>query len=131
MKKFTLIFLILSYSISIIGMSIKSFYCCGKLKSISVSLANNEQKKNSEKSNSLDNDCCKTTYHSFQIKDNHFASDDVNVPAKYFTQIAYDFNEFSSLNFASQEAKYCYQTHAPPLLGKTIPLYISNCVYRI
>lgn len=131
MKKLAVIFLLLSYSMSIIGVTVKSFYCCGKLKSFSISFADNDQKKNSEKGGSFGNDCCKTKYQSFQVKDNHFITDEVKLPSKYFTQTVYDLSGFSSFNLISLEAKCGYQTHAPPLLQRNIPLYISNCVYRI
>lgn len=129
-KKFALILLILSYSISIFGMSVKKFYCCGKLKSISVLFQNTGQKENTKNSATFGNNCCKTTYQNFQVKDNHFASADVNLPAKYFTPITTVFNLFSSSTFTLQKVNCTYQSHAPPLF-RHIPIYLSNRVFRI
>ena len=128
MKRLLLIPLILIYSISIFGMNVKSFYCCGILKSVSITFKS-EQKK-SEQKTSFGKDCCKTTYQTFQVKDNHLASTDVNIPAKQFVQIVFIPNLYFSPDVILHEVTYNYQSHAPPL-HKHAPLYISNCIFRI
>src|SRR4051794_8835060 len=81
MKKIVLILLILIYSMSTFGVGLKEFYCCGKLKSISVTLIDSGK----EKCNKGDDKggCCQSKYQFLQVKDKHFASVHPSLPLKY------------------------------------------------
>src|SRR3954469_20615080 len=80
MKKAALILLILIYSMSIFGVGLKEFYCCGKLTSVSITLINTGKEK-CKKGDSKD-DCCKSKYQFLQVKDKHFASVHPSLPLK-------------------------------------------------
>ncbi len=128
MKKFALILLICIYSLSTVGFSLKEFYCCGKLKSVTVALAQDTKQKCSkgdEKSG-----CCNNKYQSFKVKDKHFAVSDLKIPAKHFTDLTLFTPVFQQISFASQQSATANKSHAPPL-HTSVPIYIYNCVFRI
>ncbi len=128
MKKVVLILLICSYSLATMGFSLKEFYCCGKLKSVTIELTPNKKQtcsKGNEKSG-----CCDNKYHFFKVKDNHISRKDVDIPLKYFTSFDLFTSEVHQVSFASQKIDVINGSHAPPLyIG--VPFYISNCVFRI
>lgn len=128
MKKVTLILLITLYSLSTVGFSLKEFYCCGKLKSVTVALAQDTKQKCSkgnEKSG-----CCNNKYQSFKIKDKHVAGSDVKIPTKHFTDLILFTRVFQLVSFASQQLATTSKSHAPPL-HTSVPIYIYNSVFRI
>ncbi|WP_420832402.1 HYC_CC_PP family protein [Paraflavitalea pollutisoli] len=128
MKKVCLILLLTIYTVATLGISIRQFYCCGKLKSTSLVLSDNAPKK-CAKGGEKDG-CCKTKYQSIKVKDSHFVSDEITTPAKHFT-------EASSPGFSIDipplliAAEFNANTpHAPPP-DQLIALFILHCVYRI
>ncbi len=128
MKKIVLILLICSYSLATMGFSLKEFYCCGKLKSATIELTPNKKQtcsKGNEKSG-----CCDNKYHFFKVKDNHISGKDLDIPLKYFTDLASYTSEVQPISFASQKIDVINGSHAPPL-HTGVPIYISNCVFRI
>lgn len=128
MKKIALILLICIYLLAAVGFTLNEFYCCGKFKSVSVTLLQNiKQKcsKGNEKSG-----CCDNKYHFYKVKDNHFAGDDVNIPLKHFTELSVFTPSFQLISFASHKVTFANTTHAPPL-HNGVPDYIFNCVFRI
>ena len=128
MKKFALILLICIYSLSTVGFSLKEFYCCGKLKSVTVALAQDTKQKCSkgdEKSG-----CCKTKYQYFKVKDNHRASAHVATALNSFSELHTITPSYQSISIATQEIDVINGNHAPPLYTG-VPTYISNCVFRI
>ncbi len=128
MKKFSLILLICIYSLSTVGFSFKEFYCCGKLKSIELTFAqasNSKCSKGEEKTG-----CCNNKYHLNKIKDNHFVSDDISVPVKYFTRLKLFIFSFSPAAFEMQQINIANRSNAPPLYNG-VPVHISNCVFRV
>ena len=127
MKKFTVILITLLYSISTLGIGLKEFYCCGKLKSVTITLvheADEKCDKGGKKSG-----CCKTEHQFLKIKDSHLAPGDVFTPIKFIPEL----NLFITVN----ELKSIYSTridlsndiHGPPVFDR--PIYLFNCVYRI
>lgn len=128
MKKVTLILLITLYSLSTVGLSLKEFYCCGKLKSISVTLVR-ETKQHCSKGSETGG-CCDNQYHFYKVKDNHFAGDDLSIPVKHFTELSVFTPSFQQELFASQLINIGNRTNAPPILNR-VPDYIFNCVFRI
>lgn len=128
MKKFALILLICSYSLSTVGFSLKEFYCCGKFKSVAVALAPDTKQKCSkgdEKSG-----CCKTKYQYFKVKDNHLASAHVATPLNCFSELHTIVPSYQSISFVTLEIDVINGNHAPPL-HTGVPIYLSNCVFRI
>jgi len=128
MKKVALILLICVYSLATMGFSLKQFYCCGKLKSVAISLtqdANQKSGKGIKKSG-----CCDNKYQFFKVKDNHITADQVNSPVKCFIDLHLYAPSFQEITFASQKTLISYRSNAPPLYTG-VPLYIYNCIFRI
>lgn len=128
MKKITVILLLSIYSISTLGLSLKSFYCCGKLESVTVSITQNEQQKCANDDGT--SDCCKTKYQFFKVKDNHFVADHVSSPVKHFVELNLFTSSFQVVNYPSEQINVANKSNAPPLIHG-VPDYIFNCVFRI
>ncbi len=129
MKKLAVISLICIYALATMGFSLKQFYCCGKLSSVSVGIISSESKKcNTENKN--DDRCCKNKFRYFKVKDNHVTSSDINIPLKHFTHVDFFTPSLHNIIFESRQAGDVYRSNAPPLYFG-IPVYISNCVFRI
>jgi len=121
MKKAALIFLIFIYAFSTTGVAVKADYCCDDLKSVKLILAENAKDKEG---------CCKVKYQSIKIKDAHAAADILATPALHFTFI-HTLNSIFELNdLVYAQSNRFVNIHAPPLY-ETIPVFISNCVFRI
>ena len=128
MKKAALILLICIYGFSTFGVSLKEFYCCGKLKSVTLTTANDLKEKCGMGDNT--DGCCKTKFQFYKVKDNHFASDGLSSPTKYFSDFHLCTAYIQIVPSVFQKVEILNSTHAPPLYNGT-PLYISNCVFRI
>lgn len=127
MKKIVLILLISIYSLSTFGVSLKEFYCCGKLKSVTVTLADDSKDKCGKGDNK--DGCCKTKYQFFKVKDKHIATGELATLAKHFTVNVSFTPGYQSLLLPRQVA-VINGSHAPPLYTG-VPIYISNCVFRV
>jgi hypothetical protein len=127
-KKITIILLLGIYSLSTLGLSLKSFYCCGKLKSVSVTIAQDQQQKCANDDGM--SDCCKTKYQFFKVKDNHVAGDVVTAPASHFCYLHLFTSSYHAINFPSEKKEVANPGNAPPL-NHTVPAYIFNCVFRV
>lgn len=128
MKKLIAILLFSIYSISILGLSLKSFYCCGNLESVTVSISQHEQKTCANDDGT--SDCCKTKYQFFKVKDNHVAADVISTPVLHFINLHLFAPSFQVINYSSEEVFAAHISNTPPLLH-TVPDYIFNCVFRI
>lgn len=128
MKKITVILLLSVYSLSTLGLSLKSFYCCGNLESITVSITQDEQKACANDGGM--NDCCKTKYQFFKVKDNHVAGDIISASILHDINLHLFPSSFEVINYRPEEGFGVSQSNAPPLIH-TVPDYIFNCVFRI
>ncbi len=128
MKKVTLILLISLYSLATMGFSLKQFYCCGKLKSITFSLAHQAKDKCAKGDDK--SGCCDSKFQFFKVKDNHVTADQVSSPVKHFIDLHLYTPSFQNISFASQKTAIAYKSNAPPI-HSTVPIYLSNCVFRI
>ena len=127
-KKITLILLIGIYAVSVSGYSVKGFYCCDNLTSVKISFSENTHNhplKSTDKSR-----CCKTTYQYFKVKDNHFAADHINAPAKFFAEVQLFSETSQPLLFASHKVNISHRSNAPPLYNG-VSLFVANCTYLI
>lgn len=127
MKKTLSILLLLLYTTASFGLSVKQFYCCGELRSVSFSL---KQDINGESSKDR---CCKNQFNNFKVKDIHILSVRSGNAVKYFT------------NLLPPNFIIFYKGHIPAVielrsivniinaqsLYTGIPTYIINCTYRI
>jgi len=121
MKKTALIFLVFIYAFTTTGVAVKGDYCCNNLESVKLVLADGAKDKEG---------CCKVKYQSLQIKDAHAGADIVTTPALPCMYI-YTCNYcFPATGLACEKSDLLVNIHAPPL-HTVIPVYISNCVFRI
>jgi hypothetical protein len=131
MKKLLSILLIAIYSTASFGMSVKEFYCYGKLTSVSVSLTpDNTAPACGMKMK--DRGCCKTKTHFVKVKDNHVASVAAALTAKHFAYT--NIINFTALNvvaLADSKLGTSVGINDPPLLHSSTPAYIFNRVIRI
>ena len=109
------------------GFTLRHFYCCGKLKSITFSLAQNIEKKCSKGEGP---GCCDNRYQFFKVKDKHISTDNISFSFNSFTDLHLNDLSFAIPTFAVQEIVPSYSVHSPPLHAE-VPLYIYNCVFRI
>lgn len=128
MKKIAAILLLSLYSLSTLGLSLKSFYCCGNLESVTVSISQHEQKTCANDDGA--SNCCKTKYQFFKVKDNHIAADVISTPVLHFINLHLFAPSFQLINYSSEELYVAHLSNAPPLLH-TVHDYIFNCVFRI
>lgn len=127
-KKITAILLLSLYSLSTLGLSLESFYCCGNLESVTVSISQHEEQASANDHGT--SDCCKTKYQFFKVKDNHVAADVISTPVLHFINLHLFTLSFEVINYPSEENYAAHLSNAPPLLDK-VPGYIFNCVFRI
>jgi len=128
MKKIALILLICIYALSSFGVGIKQFYCCGKLKSTSISFAEDSKIKCAK--GDKKSECCKTKFNSLKVKDTHIAADDISNPVKHFTDVHLFTLSFEVVALANGPMGIANTSHAPPA-HYGIPVYILNCNFRI
>lgn len=128
MKKAALILLVCIYSLATMGFSLKQFYCCGKLKSTTFSLLQQDKKecgKGNERSG-----CCDNKYQFFKVKDKYISADEVHSPVKHFVDLHLYTPTLQHISFLSQKTTIAYKGNAPPL-ATGVPIYIHNCIFRI
>ena len=127
MKKASIILLISIYTLSTFGISLKEFYCCGKLKSVTITLQeykNQKCGKDDDKSG-----CCKIKFKFYKVRDNHFATDILNSSVKHFSYLS-SFTPYIPISPFVKQAEIANSNHAPPLYNGVLA-YISNCVFLI
>lgn len=128
MKKAASILLICIYSLASMGFSIKQFYCCGNLKSTTLSIVKDEKQQcNNGTSKS---GCCDNIYQFFKVKDNHITAGDISSPVKQIIDLLIFTPLFQEISLASQINTIAYKSNAPPL-HKSLPIYLYNCVFII
>jgi hypothetical protein len=128
MKKITVIFLLTIYSLTTLGIGIRQFYCCGKLKSTNITLIQ-ETKEKCGNSDAMKG-CCKTKFKSLKVKSNHISSNAAFIHfTKHFTELDIPAPGIELELATSEPLPVTNISHAPP--GKNTPLYIFYCSYRI
>lgn len=128
MKKIATILLICIYGLSSFGVAIKQFYCCGKLKSTSITFT--LAKRDNCGVGDTKNGCCKDKIHFFKVKDNHIGADVINNPVKQFSELHLPIPIFEINPTIISQVTVANKSHAPPLRNCNA-LYILHCVYRI
>lgn len=128
MKKISLILLIAIYALSTLGIGVKQFYCCGKLKSTDITFLQKDSKDKCGKGSM--SGCCQTKFKSLKVKDTHIAADDISNPVKHFTDFHLFTPSFELIGLANEPIDITNSSHAPPT-HHGIPIYILNCNFRI
>ena len=126
MKKFLSILLITIYSTAIFGMSVKEFYCCGKLTSVSISFNNIGKEKQTK-----DDGCCKAKFHFSKVKDNHIGGDAAKFSAKQFVHPQINLFTSDIVAFTNSQLNAPNGIHDPPLFHGNTPIYIFILVLRV
>jgi hypothetical protein len=126
MKKFVVILVLFSYAVSVTGLTVSSFYCCGKLKSTKIVFASTGKKSCTSKMGSKK--CCRYDESFFKVKDNHVGASIEFVPDVPVADIVYfDANTLLQKDYSSFITHY---SNAPPE-GLQVPVFLRNCVFRI
>ena len=120
MKKAAIIFLVFIYALSTTGFAMKAEYCCNRLKSVKLVLADGAKDKEG---------CCKIKFQSFKVNDSHAAADVMHAPVMPVVFLPPPHFNFELNNAVHETHLAGINIHAPPLI--TIPSYLSNCVFRI
>ncbi len=134
MKKLLSRVLIAIYSTASFGMSVKEFYCCGKLSSISISfnaVAKESITKNSINRQAKDGSCCKTKLHLLKVKDNHLNVQAVVFPAKQFTHLNILPRVFNIVAYSNPQHNITSGINDPPLVYSSTSICIFTGNFRI
>ena len=128
MKRITVILFTLLYLVSISGLAVNNFYCCGKYKESFV--FHSKALSKFCKGNKLPG-CCDTKTVLVKLKDNHSPSQQIKISFNDFLKNIFINGKKSdpSLNL-SQELLFLASIHAPPLISNQ-PVYLSVCSFRI
>lgn len=127
-KKLLVIFLLLAYATSSLGVSIQNFYCCGKWKSVSIGI-NKISFDNCKEQNGTDG-CCKTTLQYLKIKDSHLGAEGAKIPFFFFIGIpttSFYCRDQIDLDPSKLLVEPIY---SPPHI-RHVTIYVKNRVFRI
>jgi hypothetical protein len=121
MKRTALIFLTAIYLLSLVGIGVSRFYCCGKLTSVTLTyaIADHTDKNN----------CCKHESKSFKVKDSHVTVNTI-VLSQSISVLPASAYQIAVNMLTEQDTPVNYQANAPPG-NPDIPIYTLNCAYRI
>jgi hypothetical protein len=121
-KRTALLFLTAIYLLSLVGIGVSRFYCCGKLTSVTLTYATPDHTDK--------NNCCKHESKSFKVKDSHVTVN-VTVLSQSMPVLLPAPAYWSAINILTeQDTPVNYQANAPPE-DPDIPIYTLNCAYRI
>lgn len=121
MKKAVIIFLLFIYAFTSTGFAVKGDYCCNNLTSVKLVLADGAKDKEG---------CCKVKYGSFKVKDAHDAAVIIYAPTLSYSYL-HTLNSIFQVNGVNEQSNSRFiNIHAPPIIS-SIPVYLSNCVFRI
>ena len=127
MKRAAVIGLMLVYLFSATGVTVTNFYCCGSLKSASLSIG--DSYGDFYNSSPDTGNCCKTIKQVFKVRDQHFVSGVFFTFAKS-APIVFA-STFQQTGLANDMQKYVvFNCHAPPR-WQSEAIYTWTCTYRI
>jgi len=130
MKKVFAFILMLIYGATSFGMTLHMHYCCGKLDKVSLSSKISKACKFETPGHNTvhSKNCCDNKTYEFKIKaDQETSSQQV---ASFELQPINILLGYSLRLFYFQKAPVNFLSAGPPFLS-SIPLFITNCVYRI
>lgn len=111
------------------GFSLKEFYCCGNLQSVSLTFEVN-QKNHCHNGNTEKDKCCKYKFQYFKVKDNHVSPHNISLSENNYPLLHLYLLPVKKLIYSSLQNTIAYSSNAPPAYG-SVPDYIYNCVFRI
>ena len=127
MKRVVILFLMVTYSLSCIGLGVNRFFCCGKLASVTLQYGaynNTGIAKSNKKS------CCKHEKTSFKIKDAHFNASVFQIKAIKQVGLTNPFINYVFEKGITLNSPLVFFTNQPPGLFLP-PIYKVNCTYLI
>ena len=127
MKKIVLILLLFVYAFSTMGIGITQFYCCGHLRSTSISFSEFEKGKSSK--NQVIS-CCKTTFKILKLQDNYIGSGYIFNSVKSCSA-AVLFTSCHDKNWSLNLIPHLLRQSISPPPHQGVAIYILDCVYRI
>lgn len=125
-KRIAVILLLLIYTVSVYGITIDKFYCCGKLASVSLSVSSASKCDCKATSSS---DCCKTVKANFKVKDNHLSAKTDFTLRNSFAVVAPVFSVPAFAERVTLKEVRAYNSQAPPVQRDLLYILYSN--YRI
>lgn len=127
MKKFAIILILICYTTATFGVSLNYFYCCGKLKTVSLAT---KTKDKSCKGN-LKKDCCKNQKVKVKLKSDQKIAES-NFLNQFNDLVHDDCISYCNYNFSTPTSgnitKVFYQLPPPHFSYKKNIYY---CIYRI
>jgi hypothetical protein len=128
MKKSLILFFAFTYLISISGIAISNFYCCGKFKESYLFQTKILAKECKNKI--AGPSCCDTHTKLIKVKDDHTSVDSFTIQAKSsdLYSVASNLSVETTGNNINNFFPLLFDI--PPLICK-LPAYISQCVFRI
>ena len=73
--------------------------------------------------------CCKIKYQFFKVKDKHVSVGELLTPVSHDTEVVSSYATCTG-TFIPQQVDVINGSHSPPLYTG-VPIYISNCVFRV
>jgi len=125
-KKFTIITVLLFYSLATLGVSLNYLYCCGKLKEVTVNLNPPVAHKCSMKGGK---DCCKNEKVDIQISADQNFSQQISFEPLVFVGVPF-LNHFKFTNNSAGGKYKTYAQNRPPPLSHP-QLHVINCSFLI
>lgn len=123
-KKITVIAVFLFYSLAAFGVSVNYFYCCGKLKEVSLKL--DKPPVHHKCPMKGDKDCCKDESVDLKLDQQQHASQQIVFEPLLFI-VQPDANIFDAFErFISQQQYSNLQNKPPPLVGSSLNILHSN-----
>ncbi len=130
MKKTAIILLLAAYTASVLGISVKEFYCCGKYVSSSLQVVATEKQHCSMETEDSGG-CCQTKYQFHKVSDNHSGVAFVILSEKNWKIVALPVQEYQGYLFVAGAVLTNNNiANAPPPL-QYFPLYSLHCNFRI
>lgn len=124
-KRITAILLLLIYTAAVAGVRVSGFYCCGKLRSTTVS------PMAFAKSTANDDGCCKHKQAVLKVNDTHESTGLAKLSADKSILLHVFYSHPDNLIATNYLAgAFSNPVNGPPLQPQT-PLYIQYCNYRI
>src|SRR5689334_10501609 len=114
MKKIAVVFFAALYLVSISGLAISNFYCCGKFKEAYIFQSKSEPRdcKGNKQSG-----CCDTKTVLVKVKDSHSASQ-IKINVNDFWGNSFVAHDILNQSFHSVESSLLALIHSPPLISE-------------
>jgi hypothetical protein len=121
-KRTALLLITAIYLLSLLGIGVNRFYCCGKLASVTLTYAASEHNDKDK--------CCKNESKSFKLKDSHVTVKTIVLNPAMPALLPTPVYQAAVIRIAEEIVHTGYHSNAPPG-NSEIPIYTLHCAYRI